>query len=1291
MSGDIVVTMRSPLVRFPLALTAEMKMNKFLHAILPLILCCWSVVVSSAEDFESTEFTLDDHAALIPVLEGVRRVRVSYLNDERQWQVYSLVHLAGNEGRIKLRLPDGVPLAEVCVEVSESDPFPFEVYQGRSEFVTEENGGVPFYGDYHFTFTTGNRAGAAVVPAMENDALVNEVQAPPEVQESDLWKWRGETLYFFNQLRGLQVFDFSDPTRPKRIDSLRMPDVGEDMYLHPDGEHLILLAKRWSWRSGSAGSEAVVVRHSAEGLTVTSRIPLPGNSVVESRMVGSHLYVALQNARRVETVSADLEPLVSWESGMTVEHINLSDPANPVSSDTLNLFSADGRWSNALVTATSEYFIVALPEYDRTNRTHRSNLHLIDIRDQSAPLNIAATAVLDGLLKDKFKLRIRDGILTCVTQGGSRSTGLTTVVANYHLSEYREDGEIPYLDSLTLAPRETLFATRFDGDRLYVVTAIQIDPLFVVDLSDAHNLRLLGELKIPGWSHYLQPRGDRLLSVGVEGRRVAISQFDVSDPANMGPPLRVYLGEEGSSSWSEANYDEQAIGYFPERGLLIVPFEFYGDGRSLESALQILTFSDDSLEKAGVIETNFVPRRATLLDSETLVSVSGREVNVLDVSDLSEPQPVSAVETAWTVDRVIPYGDHFLQIESVRQQWYGWGFNELASTMTLRVTPTGALDTVVGKIDLAGKTLVGVELHGDLLHLLTRETGYEWEDGQAVWADSAWYQVVDLSDPTAPVAGELMKFPNPLQNQSYRGHPLRGGLMAWVPEIEENQWGGYPFYYNPYDLWGSRPFVTPISVGNLDRAQILIVDGSDPAAPILVADHRVGLNSEDPPTDEEAPDISTSVTVASLVGHGDELLITFAERMPVADQEEGLSRQEIRYHLRVASLAANGQVSVGPAVNVPGRVEGVRELGDKAAWLLLSTAPASQTADDVVSRWPNDLVLQTSAFDGWKAFLIDEVTVPGARHQEIIVTARHFVLPNSGPDGSNSLAYYSVGFSGEITDRESLELDFYPNNLVHDNGILATNGWSNSGQVWWMLNLDTLDENEPAVVRKMGQFSADFEQMAFDEDRSVAWVPVGRYGVEAIDLEGLLVGSDLVTQALSLQATGVDDTWVKYPLHGGILTDVSANDEPGPLSPAEIWRYRATGPVCYADWMARKMGETDNPFFVAPLASADGDGDGRSNWTEYAFGTNPARADAETLQVRRAAVDGQLEIAFDLPRGRRGMTWELQFSHNLIDWEKIPRNEVFAEIIDAANIRLVARPHFLAKDKPVFFKVVLGH
>src|SRR5690606_5739191 len=85
---------------------------------------------------------------------------------------------------------------------------------------------------------------------------------------------------------------------------------------------------------------------------------------------------------------------------------------------------------------------------------------------------------------------------------------------------------------------ERIFATRFIGDRGYVVTFRQTDPLFVIDLSDPADPHVTGELHIPGFSNYLFPLDDdHLFAIGrdaTEDGRVqglALQIFDVSDPA----------------------------------------------------------------------------------------------------------------------------------------------------------------------------------------------------------------------------------------------------------------------------------------------------------------------------------------------------------------------------------------------------------------------------------------------------------------------------------------------------------------------------------------------------------------------------------------------------------------------------------------------------------------------------------------------------------------------------------------------------------------------------------------
>jgi hypothetical protein len=117
-----------------------------------------------------------------------------------------------------------------------------------------------------------------------------------------------------------------------------------------------------------------------------------------------------------------------------------------------------------------------------------------------------------------------------------------------------------------LGKGEQIYAVRFLGTQAYVVTFKQVDPLYVVDLADPSAPRLVGELKIPGYSAYLHPVGDGLLlgvgqSATLEGvtQGTQLSLFDVRDPANPAQLSTLLLG--GSS---EAEWDHHAFLYWPE-------------------------------------------------------------------------------------------------------------------------------------------------------------------------------------------------------------------------------------------------------------------------------------------------------------------------------------------------------------------------------------------------------------------------------------------------------------------------------------------------------------------------------------------------------------------------------------------------------------------------------------------------------------------------------------------------------------------------------------------------------
>lgn len=145
-----------------------------------------------------------------------------------------------------------------------------------------------------------------------------------------------------------------------------------------------------------------------------------------------------------------------------------------------------------------------------------------------------------------------------------------------------------------LAPGESIYSARFMGEKGYLVTFKKIDPLFVIDLADPSNPRVLGKLKIPGYSDYLHPYDENhIIGIGKEtveaeegdfawyqGVKMAI--FDVSDVSNPIELHRVIIGDRGTDS--EILRDHKAFLFDKERELLVIPIllaEIKGDKESL--------------------------------------------------------------------------------------------------------------------------------------------------------------------------------------------------------------------------------------------------------------------------------------------------------------------------------------------------------------------------------------------------------------------------------------------------------------------------------------------------------------------------------------------------------------------------------------------------------------------------------------------------------------------------------------------------------------------------------------
>ncbi len=239
----------------------------------------------------------------------------------------------------------------------------------------------------------------------------------------------------------------------------------------------------------------------------------------------------------------------------------------------------------------------ALNEYDAKIQedTRKTIIHKISIDEDK--IEYVAKGTVPGRLLNQFSMdengdRFR---VATTTEYYIQHQGTVRANAVYVLDEHLNI--VGELDEI--APDESIFSARFMGDRLYLVTFQQIDPFFVIDLS-TDTPKILGELKIPGFSNYLHPYDEEhVIGIGRDTKEVdngrvqqlgiKIALFNVADVKNPKVADDIMVGD--SSTHSEALYEHKSFFFDKKSGILSIPIR--GDAESLSGIINSKKFAPD--------------------------------------------------------------------------------------------------------------------------------------------------------------------------------------------------------------------------------------------------------------------------------------------------------------------------------------------------------------------------------------------------------------------------------------------------------------------------------------------------------------------------------------------------------------------------------------------------------------------------------------------------------------------------------------------------------------------------
>ncbi len=1031
----------------------------------------------------------------VSVPDGLKSVTLQRKTSRRTkpWATLSQTSVDDSKNEIVFTLRNRMSRQMLRVFGQHKGRLPASFFSGTTNFLGEQVVSAP---GSTMNFSSGvTTLGGSV----QDSAVKSSSESTRTVTESDIWKVDGDRLYFFNHYRGLQNIDITDISKPALLGTLHMPAAGEDLY-QLDAKHVAILKrtpKSLGWTSGSPSfdqanqsGELVICDVSKGEPEIVSRIAFDG-WIANSRLIGSALVIARNVPAKADQWG--------WSTNLEVTGYDLSNPANPVERNTVTFENGDGSWVSA-VQSSNQCFMVARPSYQYTAGGYSTAIHLVDVSNPDGTLVRGGSTTVKGHVPDKFKMHESGGVMSVVSAISDWSSGTWTQFAQLQNFDVSNVASPKHLGGIAVGHNESTRAVRFDGDRVYIVTVVQQDPLWIIDNADPAEPTLSGELHVPGFSSYIEPLGDRLVTVGrlwgtdAAGNwqnRVAVSLYDVSDATKPVQLSQLPVGSGWTSS--EAEWDEKAFTVLPEAGLVMLPFggSWWHWGNS-QGGVQLIDLKRDSLALRGVIRHGFTPRRTAIKDNAVL-ALSASDLLTVDIADRDNPVVKADVELAWNVNRNWIIGGKLLQI----------GQHLSDRKPVLSVSPLANPDDTISTLDLPDGEVQAASLKGDLLYIVQSASSQKNETQDlklGIYSVASLPQLVKLGESTATGAGTYgdvsLLFPNDstaiVAKKNSGGYwrqpyPIDGGVIAIGAPVLQLQTTLITRTTADLSVSRSMPIWGGWGWPSESTMALHAFDVSNSRAPKFLA--ATNLKPDDATSFSEPFAMNSRVFASHYTGgwRGYAYLEDGEEKQPTAN----------RHFLNVVDFSDAAVPVIKPPVSLPGTLQNVAMNGE----LLHVTGPGYDAAGKADG---SGNFLHAVAFDG-AAHLIASIPLGerwssnSVRFTNSNVFVNRISYEEKKCRGQGLIEAWAIEDSGQFVQRDSVEIPASYEWAIHNNLAIFNSG----GASITVANLEN-----PADLTSIGTFGdwqSYWGNSPLNREGSIAgsiadgfWIPSGDYGVRFI-------------------------------------------------------------------------------------------------------------------------------------------------------------------------------------------------